>query len=214
MVISKTTTTIKNLLLYIGLIILTILIVVISYYHAPLGVWLKNLLNKTKKQIVDVSKLPFINKVKENQNEFGLKVFDIAFKLKTKAEFLMIIMNNESGLNHKAKNPNSSATGLIQFMHATAIGLGTTTDKLKMMSNIEQLDWVYKYLKKYTGKFNSVSDVYLAVFFPLALYKDEDYVFPKWASDANPNFDLNKDKIGTKKEFRTYVNNKYAKYLI
>lgn len=177
-------------------------------------IYLQNWGINTKRKTMEVSKLPFISKVKENVNEFGLKVIEIAFKLGTDAAFLMIIMNNESGLNSKAKNPNSSATGLIQFMHDTAISLGTTTDKLRAMSNVQQLDYVYKYLKPFIGHYKTVSDVYLAVFFPKALFQNEDYVFPLWASKANPNFDLNKDGIGTKKEFREYVNKKYAKYLV
>lgn len=160
-----------------------------------------------------VKDLPFIDKVKENQNEFGLKVIEISRKLECDPKHLMLVMNNESGLNHKVKNPTSSATGLIQFMDSTAKSLGTTTLTLKSMSNVEQLDWVYKYLLKYKGRYTTASDLYLGVFFPLALYKNDDYVFPKWASDANKIFDVNKDKVLTKKEFRLYFEKKYAKYL-
>lgn len=166
--------------------------------------------------LVDPHKLPFLEKVKTNQVEFANKVIDIAKKLHTDPRYLMIVMNNESGLNHLAKNPTSSATGLLQFMHDTAIGLGTTTDKLLQMTNVQQLDYVYKYLSKYSNKFTDdggVSDIYLSVYFPKALYHPEDYVFPQWATKANKNFDLNKDGIGTKREFRAYVNTKYKDYL-
>jgi len=162
---------------------------------------------------MDYKLLPFIEKVKTNQKKFGEKVIDISNKLDTVPHYLMIVMNNESGLRADIKNPTSSASGLIQFMEATAKGLGTTTADLRTMSNVKQLDYVYKYLKPYAKKFKDVSDVYLAVFFPLALYKDEDYKFPSWAVKANPIFDLNKDGILTKAEFRNYVNKKYAKYL-
>lgn len=162
---------------------------------------------------ITVGELPFIEKVKVNQQSFGNGVIDIAEEIGTLPHFLMIVMNNESGLNPAAKNPTSSATGLIQFMEDTARGMGTTTAALKQMSNVEQLKYVRKYLLPYKGKLNDVSDVYLSVFFPLALKKSEDYIFPKWASSANPIFDLNKDGQLTKKEFRNYVNNKYSKYI-
>jgi hypothetical protein len=161
----------------------------------------------------EVAALPFINKVTVNQQAFGDKVISIAEKLDTLPEFLMIVMNNESGLNSQAKNPYSTATGLIQFMEPTAKGLGTTTAALAAMSNVDQLDYVYKYLKVYQSKFESVSDVYLAVFFPQALYEAEEWKFPLWAVKANPIFDANKDGTLTKKEFRDYVNNKYAAYI-
>lgn len=157
--------------------------------------------------------LPFIEKVKSNQKDFGNKVIEIAGKLKTNPANLMVVMNNESGLRADIKNPTSSASGLIQFMEATAKELGTTTAELRAMSNVKQLDYVYKYLKTYTGKLNSAGDVYLAVFYPLALYRDDNYQFPAWAVNANKIFDINKDSILTKREFKTYVYNKYKNYL-
>jgi Transglycosylase SLT domain len=159
--------------------------------------------------------LPFINKVTKNQQAFGEKVISISADMDIMPEWLMVVMNNESGVNSTAHNPNGSATGLIQFTEATANDLGTSTAALASMTNVEQLDYVKKYFTKYgyNKRINDVSDTYLAVFFPIALLKGEEYVFPKWASDANPIFDINKDGQLTKAEFRNYVNNKYAAYL-
>jgi hypothetical protein len=189
----------------------------LGFNWQSVSVWIDNLLGgklgKKAHKMIAV-KLPFLEKVKENKEEFANKVVEISAKLNCNPAHLMIVMNNESGLNSKIKNPTSSATGLIQFMAGTAKSLGTTTDALKAMRNVEQLDYVYKYMKPFIGHFDTVSDVYLAVFFPKAIFENEQYVFPQWASKANPNFDLNKDGIGTKKEFREYVNKKYAKYLV
>jgi hypothetical protein len=159
------------------------------------------------------NELPFIEKVKTNQKDFGNKVIDIAKLLKTNPSNLMVVMNNESGLKADIKNPTSSASGLIQFMEATAKELGTTTAELRAMSNVKQLDYVYKYLKLYTGKMNSAGEVYLAVFYPLALYRDDNFTFPAWVVNANKIFDINKDSILTKREFKQYVYDKYKKYL-
>ncbi len=160
-----------------------------------------------------VDKLAFIEKVKDNREAFGKKVIEVSAKLDTLPNNLMIVMNNESGLNPKAKNPTSSATGLIQFMKDTAIGLGTTVEAISKMSNVQQMDYVYKYLVRYKDKFKDVSDLYLAVFYPLALYQKESWMFPEWAVKANKIFDINKDGKLSKAEFRQYVNQKYAKYL-
>ncbi len=159
--------------------------------------------------------LPFIAKVTENKEAFGNKVISISEEMGILPHWLMIVMNNESGLNSHIKNPTSTATGLIQFMQDTAIDLGTSTAALAAMSNVEQLDFVKKYFVKYGyyKHINSVADAYLAVFFPLALFKSDSYVFPKWARDANKIFDVNNDGTLTKAEFVSYVNKKYAAYI-
>lgn len=172
--------------------------------------WFKTKINKKNK--VTAEQLPFIDKVKTNQSAFADKVINNPLGVNPK--HLMIVMNNESGLNHKAKNPTSSAAGLIQFMANTAKSLGTTTSALLLMSNVQQLDYVFKYLKPYKSKMLSVADVYLAVFFPKALFQNDIWEFPQWAVKANKIFDISKDGKLTKAEFKQYVNNKYQKYLV
>lgn len=164
---------------------------------------------------MDFRQLPFISKVKENQEAFGNKVIAIADRLGIMPAWLMIVMNNESGLNHRIKNPNGSATGLIQFTEATAKALGTSTAALAAMSNVDQLDFVELYFTKF-GWYKQIKDLpdtYLLVFFPKALYENDDWQFPTWAVKANPIFDINKDGKLTKAEFKQYVNNKYSKYI-
>lgn len=163
--------------------------------------------------MTNYKQLPFISKVKENQQAFGEKVISIANDLGISPNWLMIVMNNESGLNPKADNPTSSATGLIQFMASTAKGLGTSTEALLQMSNVQQLDYVKKYYQTYKGKINSAADAYLAVFYPAALGKSDSWAFPTYVVSANKIFDITKDGILTKGEFNQYVNQKYAAYL-
>jgi hypothetical protein len=103
--------------------------------------------------------------IKENRSEFIKKVSEIAIKLKTKPDWLMFLMWFETAhtLNHRIKN-GIGAVGLIQFTKSTAKYLGTTTDALVKMSNVEQLDYVYKHLKPFIGRYNSLVDLYLAIF--------------------------------------------------
>jgi hypothetical protein len=120
-------------------------------------------------------------------------------------------MWKESKINPKAINKNGCASGLIQFMPRTAKGLGTSIDKIREMSAVEQLDYVYKYFKPYVGKIKSAQDLYLATFFPAAMGKDEEFILqskdlsPETVADANPAIDLNKDHEITKAEFDEYV---------
>ncbi|MCI5715070.1 MAG: transglycosylase SLT domain-containing protein [Candidatus Onthomorpha sp.] len=120
--------------------------------------------------------LLFEEKVTRNRATFIAKVKSISARLLIEPDWLMAVMYKESGINEKAVNPNGGATGLIQFMPATAKSLGTTTAALKAMSNVEQLDYVYKYYKPYVTKLNSYPDLYLATFFPAALGKSDDWV--------------------------------------
>lgn len=132
--------------------------------------------------------------VKENKERFISKVKEISELLSINPEWLMFTMWFESRLKANAINPKSMAVGLIQFMPSTAKALGTSTDGLLKMSNIEQLDYVYKYLKPYKGRMKSWIDVYLAVFYPAAIGKGDDYVIKSdLVAKQNPIFDINKD---------------------
>ena len=54
-------------------------------------------------------------------------------KLNIDPKDLLGIMNSESGLNPQAVNKSSGATGLIQFMPATAKSLGTTVSPMLLL---------------------------------------------------------------------------------
>lgn len=98
--------------------------------------------------------------------DFKTKVEKVATALGVKSSDLMAIFKQESGVNPQAVNSMSGATGLIQFMPNTAKRLGTTTEELKGMDGVQQLDYVYKYFKM-TGVGNGeLGDLYMAVFMP------------------------------------------------
>jgi hypothetical protein len=148
--------------------------------------------------------LPLIDKVKTNKVAFENKVIHIASLLDIQPEWLMAVMNSESNLNPQARNTKypvqgGYATGLIQFTPNTAKGLGTTTDALYAMSNIDQLDYVYKYFKPYRDRIESFIDLYMVTFFPVAVGKPKDWVLQAKniaalaVARANPIFDLDKN---------------------
>ncbi len=160
--------------------------------------------------------LIFENLVTINKDQFIAKVRSIASKLFIDPNWLMAVMYKESGLNHRAVNSHGGATGLIQFMPATATGLGTTTQSLLAMSNVDQLDYVYKYFQPYKLKILSYPDLYLITFFPAALSKPIDYIFQTTKLPAavvarfNPTIDINKDGTITMSEFITYSYNGFT----
>lgn len=148
---------------------------------------------------------------------FIAKLLLISSELKIKAEWGMIMFNNESGLEPTKQN-KQGATGIQQIMPRTAIQLGTTKDKIKLMSSVEQLDLFRKYFLPFKGRIHSLEDLYTINFFPIALGKPDDWVcetkkLSAWLiADQNKPFDLNKDHKITIGEFRKYIRIKFQKY--
>ena len=155
-----------------------------------------------------------------NQSAFMAKLFAIAQKLNIHPEWLMIVMWNESKFKYNAVNPYTGAVGLIQFMPATARSLGTSTEALARMSNVQQLDYVYKYFAWKSGKMYSLYDLYKITFFPISLGKAGNWVFESKDLQAstvarqNKIFDINKDGKITVDEFEKYLYNTYVSNLV
>jgi hypothetical protein len=158
--------------------------------------------------------------ITENRQQFIRAVRDTASYLGVKPEHLMFLMWFETGhtLNHRTQN-KIGATGLIQFMPATARGLGTTTDKLKMMSNFEQMEYVKRHLSPYRGKYRDYVDLYCGIFWPAAVGKPDSYrITPDIVALQNPLFDINKDRDIEKAEIRRallkQIPEKYKMYFL
>ncbi|MDR2824738.1 MAG: transglycosylase SLT domain-containing protein [Prevotellaceae bacterium] len=157
----------------------------------------------------------FESYIKNNVETFKAKVESISQKLGINPDWLMMVMYAESRINPAKLNNASGASGLIQFMPATARGLGTTVEYLRTLSNVAQLDWVYKYFSKYAGKIQSAYDLYKITFFPISLGKPQNWVFESSTLSAskiaaqNPTTDINKDGKITIAEFEQYVDKKF-----
>jgi len=144
--------------------------------------------------------------------EFTQGVTNLAKKYNVPEDYLYAVMGFETGgtFDPSVKNQaGSGATGLIQFMDSTAEGLGTTTDKLAGMSRSEQLVYVDKYFSGKGIEGGSLSDIYMAVLFPAAVGKPDDFVlFGKGAMsgytgkayEQNKGLDKNNDGSITKAE--------------
>lgn len=158
-----------------------------------------------------------IEAIKFLANKYGLtdnflsKNAELAAWLNVNPEHLLTVYYIESRFNPKAVNPLSNATGIIQWMPSTAQWLGTTTSYLKTLTAEQQLDWVKKYMAPYKGRMKNIADVYLAVFFPAAIGKPDNYVLQTSSLSAeriakwNPAYDLNKDNKLTKGEVKQKI---------
>ncbi|MFY9310086.1 MAG: transglycosylase SLT domain-containing protein [Bacteroidia bacterium] len=192
----------------------------------------------------------FEDKIKFNKDAFLKKLQNIATDLKVQPDWIMAVMNSETGgtfnpqIVNKQKattpgydgegklvkpvgTPDSTndferskyrATGLIQFMPKTAKYLGTSTQQLYKMNNVQQLDYVHKYFLPAKGKMKNFEDVYQYTFYPYSVGKPEDYIFgsekgleyAKKLVQQNP-LDLNHDGYLTVAEFREFIYKKIPK---
>lgn len=155
--------------------------------------------------------LLFSNRVSQ---AFADKVISISNSLGIDPDWLMFLMDWESGLNSSITNAYG-CTGLIQFCADFSGGTYKTIDgkqyslqSIKNMAPEAQLDVVYAYLKEMQddkGKFADYYDLYFAILFPEASDKPDDYVLN---TQSNPIFDLNKNGKITVAEVKQYLDNR------
>ena len=105
---------------------------------------------------------------------FRSKLLEISRELSIDPNYIMACIALETGKTFRTdiKNPGSSATGLIQFMDDTAKALGTSTQQLRLMDHVQQMEYVKKYFKMQADNVGvpteqwTLEDVYYAIFRP------------------------------------------------
>lgn len=211
----------------------------LGYYNGEIdGIWgnqSKKALDAYEQDLILISKLYVPSgtiRVPVGGLAWGKKVSD-TFKARVRwiaeqlqmpadgANWLMACMAWESAETFSSDIKNaagSGATGLIQFMPATAVPLGTTTSQLALLTPEDQLNYVYKYFAPRKGKLNSLADVYMAILWPAAIGKPESEAL--WSKDKRPTtyrqnsgLDINKDGVITKAEAARKVREKLTKGL-
>jgi len=171
---------------------------------------------KTTDDISSKNDAPVIKNVHINANGAALKeptfmpaLEKMSSNLGIDKNDLLKIMSKESGLNPKAINKYSQATGLIQFMPKTANGLGTSVDELYNMSATEQLKYVEMYFKNLGVKPGmDVGDLYILTFYPAASGKPNNHIIATKGSkvyDQNSVLDVNKNGEITVQDVRNSV---------
>lgn len=147
--------------------------------------------------------------------DFIAKVIKVAANLKINPNWLMIVMDHETGgrFSPSLWNPNKKYVGLVQFGALAAKDMKTTLTALSRMTAVQQLDYVEKYYKTWYRyiKISTVSaleDFYLITLFPSAVNKGRNAVIgsksipPKKFARSNHTFNTNKDGVVTVGEVR------------
>ncbi|MBY5524328.1 transglycosylase SLT domain-containing protein [Rhizobium leguminosarum] len=138
------------------------------------------------------------------------RIVQLAGRLGCDPSYLAACMAFETGgtFSPSIQNKLSGATGLIQFMPSTAKALGTSTVELQSMSAVRQVDFVEKYFAPYIGRLKTLSDVYMAILYPVAVGAlDATPLFskPSKAYQQNRGLDVNDDGVVTKGEAASKV---------
>jgi len=119
-------------------------------------------------------------------------IADVAQDVGTKPIHLAMLINFESNFQARAKNPRSSARGLIQFTDARARDLGfkSSLDLVNKFPTVNaQLDGPVRQDLKTYGPYKSEQDLYLTVFYPAARGWPSNKKFPAWVTEANPGIE-------------------------
>ncbi|MFP2906560.1 hypothetical protein ACLESD_16135 [Pyxidicoccus sp. 3LFB2] len=139
---------------------------------------------------------------------FRKKVLIICEQLKMNPDHVMAVMAFETGRQFKADTPNAEgypAYGLIQF---TAINTGPSElnislDKLRRMTELEQLDYVQKYFQMWkdrktaVSKLDTLGDVYACVICPEAIGQpDSEVCYPRGKAGYESNKGLDRGNKG------------------
>lgn len=134
----------------------------------------------------------------------------IGARLAINPDFLMSCMAFETGRTFDPAIRNaagSGAIGLIQFMPSTAAALGTSTEALAALSACQQLVYVENYFRPWKNRLKTLSDVYMAILWPGAIGKAEEWVLFSESDKTHPKryiqnrgLDWNEDGKITKAE--------------
>lgn len=173
------------------------------------------------------------SKIKDDKL-FLEKVKQVADKYQIKVDDLLAVMYSESKLDPSAQNnkhpfkptkayidgkmvdvPGGKATGLLQFIPATAATLGTTTEALRVMSRVEQMEYVDKYLDYWMkmGKLKkgaNAGDIYAVMFQPARAHGEILAREGEAAYDKNRVLDFDGNKIITKSDLAEFARMKGA----
>ncbi|NBA76824.1 transglycosylase SLT domain-containing protein [Emticicia sp. ODNR4P] len=116
---------------------------------------------------------------------FSRKAVEISQRLEITPDSLMDTIWIESQFNRNAINRDSGAYGLIQCLPSTMSRLGLKKSDIERMTGTEHLEKVvYPYLRPYKGRMIHPIDTYLAVFYPRALGKADNYVIAEEDENA------------------------------
>jgi len=165
-------------------------------------------------QVLDIAGL------RSTSGAFRSALAETALSIGLNPSYLAAVMAIETGRTYSPsiRNPDTNATGLIQFMPATARAMGTTVDELARMSNVKQLEWVKRFFLPHLRRIRPdvPGDYYLAVFMPAYIGHDPSKVLftsGETGYTQNRGLDRNADGVITVGDVTTTIDGVVARAL-
>jgi hypothetical protein len=137
-----------------------------------------------------------------NHPQFKAKTEQIAAKIGggiVAGDLYDIFMMECMGEPQNPPSPNGAA-GLIQWIPPTARSIyNLSTEQIRRMSGLQQLDLVDKYFSPYAGRLHTFPDLYRVVLYPVSIGKSQDFILgsekkdPTWkitVARSNPGISL------------------------
>jgi hypothetical protein len=144
---------------------------------------------------------------------FREELVRVASRLGLDPSPLAAVMSIESSFRPDLPNPHTGAMGLIQFMPATAIGLGTTVEALAKMTALEQLRFVEKYYRPLASRMKTPGDYYMATFMPARTGDPPETVLFRLGQtgyEQNQTLDLDRDGLIRIEDVTRTIENRLA----
>lgn len=142
-------------------------------------------------------------------------LFDVAARNNWDPNALAAVIDLESGGDPRALNPDTGATGLIQFMPDTARSMGTSVEALAELPADRQLAYVEAFLRSnLAGRvLTDVGDYYLVTFMPGRVGSPDSFVLARKGSDVyrlNRGLDVDQDGTLSVGDVRDVLRRKYG----
>ena len=107
---------------------------------------------------------------------FKKRVLQMGDNLGLDPNYLMACMALATGNTFNPNTYSAVGVGLLPFHPQTVAVLGTTTETLAAMTPVQQLEYVERYFEPQAIRLKTLSDIYMAILWPRAVGKPEDYV--------------------------------------
>lgn len=163
-----------------------------------------------------VEYLPYSKNIGENSISFQKKLVTISKSLGIDPKWLMVMLKDLSGFNHKQDDRGTKAKGLLKFFPwsissfvDTETGKPIKAKDILEMDNMKQLDIINSYYQAWIDKMGikkplSPGDFAAITFYPSIIKKDWEYSFPDEVIRANSDFFSRFSESGTKTKKKYY----------
>lgn len=159
---------------------------------------------------VELLDVPGLRERMTAEPEYGPKLARIVLRdlgwTQEHLDYMTALLSFESKHNPKARNPKSSASGILQWMRATAPLFGTTIEQIREMNGVQQLDYVRAYFAKRPNL--TPRDLYLLVLGGRGIGKPDDFIVYPGGTDEyekNKGVDINDDGNITNGDMRSVI---------